>query len=202
MGGSESSHYIIKLIEGLNPDDALKNSYIIKKVTLGISNIEDSKLLKKVFPTSYVHTSLFISDKPPDNFEDEGLLLEFGKYESKDNLNNLMKYEYKDGGMRYGFCKLNEFQKELASTASVNLEINSFLIFRDLIEKMKENDNWDLQSYKVNSHNCQHFCAKAIKILRAKFNPNCVTIKNNERKKSGKIIDIIPNTIKEIFNQN
>ena len=88
MGGSESSRFIIKLIEGSNPDDALKDSYIIKKVTLGISNIEDSKILKKVFPTSYVHASLFISDKPPDNFEDEGLLLEFGKYESKDNLNN------------------------------------------------------------------------------------------------------------------
>ena len=199
MGGSESSRFIIKLIEGSNPDDALKDSYIIKKVTLGISNIEDSKILKKVFPTSYVHASLFISDKPPDNFEDEGLLLEFGKYESKDNLNNLMKYEYMDGGMRYGFCKLNEFQKELASTASVNLEINSFILFRDLIEKLKDNDSWNLQSYRVNSHNCQHFCAKALQILRAKFNPSCVNIKNNERKKSGKTIDIIPDTIRAVF---
>ena len=199
MGGSESSRFIIKLIEGSNPDDALKDSYIIKKVTLGISNIEDSKILKKVFPTSYVHASLFISDKPPDNFEDEGLLLEFGKYESKDNLNNLMKYEYMDGGMRYGFCKLNEFQKELASTASVNLEINSFILFRDLIEKLKDNDSWNLQSYRVNSHNCQHFCAKALQILRAKFNPSCVNIKNNERKKCGKIIDIIPDTIRAVF---
>ena len=199
MGGSESSRFIIKLIEGSNPDDALKDSYIIKKVTLGISNIEDSKILKKVFPTSYVHASLFISDKPPDNFEDEGLLLEFGKYESKDNLNNLMKYEYMDGGMRYGFCKLNEFQKELASTASINLEIKSFMLFRDLIEKLKDNDSWNLQSYRVNSHNCQHFCAKALQILRAKFNPSCVNIKNNERKKCGKIIDIIPDTIREIF---
>ena len=101
--------------------------------------------------------------------------------------------------MRYGFCKLNEFQKELASTASINLEIKSFMLFRDLIEKLKDNDSWNLQSYRVNSHNCQHFCAKALQILRAKFNPSCVNIKNNERKKCGKIIDIIPDTIREIF---
>lgn len=199
MGGSESSRYIIKLIEGSNPEDALKESYIIKKVTLGISNIEDSKILKKVFPIKYVHTSLFISDKPPENYEDEGLLLEYGKYESKDNINKLMKYEYNDGGMRYGFCKLVDFQRELASTASINLEIKSFIIFKDLIDKLKENESWNLESYSVNSHNCQHFCAKVIKILRCKFNPSSVTIKNNERKKQGKIIDIIPDTIKAIL---
>lgn len=197
--GSESSRYIIKLIEGSNPEDALKETYIIKKVTLGISNIEDSAILKKVFPVRYVHASLFISDKPPDNYEDEGLLLEYGKYECKGNTNKLVKYEYNDGGMRYGFCKLIDFQKDLASTASINLEINSFLLFKDLIDKLKENESWDLESYSVNSHNCQHFCAKAIKILRGKFNPNNVTIKNNERKKEGKIIDIIPDTIRAIL---
>ena len=44
----------------------------------------------------------------------------------------------------YGFFKLNKFQKELTSIVSVNVEINSFLIFIGLIEKMKENNNLEL----------------------------------------------------------
>ena len=50
--------------------------------------------------------------------------------------------------MRYGFFKLNEFKNELTSIVSVNLEINSFLIFIGLIEKMKEKIIWNYSHIK------------------------------------------------------
>lgn len=61
MGGSAeaSSRFIIKLIKGSNPEDALKDTVIVKQVTLGISNIEDSKFLKNLYPEEYVHTCSF-----------------------------------------------------------------------------------------------------------------------------------------------
>lgn len=58
----------------------------------------------------------------------------------------------------YGFFKLNKFQKELTSIVSVNVEINSFLIFIGLIEKMKE-------KYIVIQF--QQSYTKAIKILKS-----------------------------------
>ena len=199
MGGSAeaSSRFIIKLIKGSNPEDALKDTVIVKQVTLGISNIEDSKFLKNLYPEEYVHTALFISDQDVDSFEEKGIVLEYGKYKSKDNSNGEMKYEYINGGMRYGWVELKEFQEKLAADVSINLDIQPLLLFRDLIEKIKLDDKWNFDSYSGINHNCQHFCAKAIKILKAKYHPNCVTIKNNERHKHGKKKDIIPPIIRE-----
>ena len=192
MGSSESSKFRINLYEGSNPEDALKDTIIVKQATLGISNIEDSKLLKKLCPEEYVHTALFISNQDADSFDEKGIVLEYGKYESKDNSNGEMKYEYINGGMRYGWVELKEFQEKLASVASINLDIQPFLLFRDLIEKIKSDDKWDCDSYSMINHNSLHFCAKAIKILKAKYDNNGVTIKNKERPISGKKKDIIP----------
>ena len=202
MGGSAeaSSRFIINLNKGSNPEDALKDTVIVKQVTLGISNIEDSIFLKKLYPEEYVHVALFISDQEPDSFEEKGIVLEYGKYESKDNSNGEMKYEYINGGMRYGWVELEEFQEKLASDVSINLDIQPFLLFRDLIEKIKsDDDKWDFDSYSGLNHNCQHFCAKAIQILKAKYDNNGLTIKNNERHKHGKKKDIIPQIIREAF---
>ncbi len=199
MGSSESSKFRINLYEGSNPEDALKDTIIVKQATLGISNIEDSKLLKKLCPEEYVHTALFISNQDADSFDEKGIVLEYGKYESKDNSNGEMKYEYKKGGMRYGWVELKEFQAKLASDISINLVIQPILIFRDLIEKIKTDDTWDLDSYSDMNHNCHHFCAKAIKILKAKYDNNALTIKNNERHISGKKKDIIPQIIWKAF---
>ena len=58
----------------------------------------------------------------------------------------------------YRFFKLNKFQKELTSIVSVNVEINSFLIFIGLIEIMKE-------KYIVIQF--QQSYTKAIKILKS-----------------------------------
>ena len=196
MGSSESSsRFMINLIKGSNPNDALKDTFIVKQVTLGISNIEDSIFLIMFFPEVYVHVALFISDQDADSFDEKGIVLEYGKYESKDNSNGEMKYEYKKGGMRYGWVELKEFQEKLASDISINLDIRPLLIFRELIDKIKLNDNWDFNSYSAAKHNCQHFCAKAISILKAKFISNGVTIKNNARHKYGKKKDIIPQII-------
>ena len=192
MGGSESSRFIVKLIEGSNPETALKDSVIIKQVTLGISNIDDSKILANLYPKGYVHTALYISDQDPENFEEKGILLEYGKYDAKENKDYLIKYEYMSGGMRYGWVEIKEFQKNLASSASINLKIRPLLLFKDLISKLKENDNWDLNSYSSIHHNCQDFCAKAINILKASYDSNAITIKDNIRHKYGKKKDIIP----------
>ena len=35
---------------------------------------------------------------------------------------------------------------------------------------MKENDIWNLYAFSPINHNCQHFCAKAIRILGAEYN--------------------------------
>ena len=176
-----------KFIKRLNPEDALKDTVMIKQVTLGISFINN--LYSRI-----VHTALFISDrdKNEDSFEEIGIVLEYGKYESKDNSNGEMKYEYINGGMRYGWVELKEFQENLASVASINLDIQPFLLFRDLIEKIKSDDKWDCDSYSMINHNSLHFCAKAIKILKAKYDNNGVTIKSKERPISGKKKDIIP----------
>ena len=196
------SDYIVKLIEGSRPEDALKDTFIIKQLTLGISNLNEQKFIKTIYGTKYVHTALFISNEEQGYFEDKGIVLEYGKYESKNNSNGLMKYEYTNGGMRYGWCKLNEFQKELASAACINLEIQPLYLFRDLIEKMKENDIWDLDAFSYLNHNCQHFCAKAIKILGAEYNNNGITIRNNEKLKKEKKIDIIPEAIRNVLLEN
>ncbi len=198
MGSSESSsRFIINLIKGSNPEDALKDTVIVKQATLGISNIEDSKILKSIYPEEYVHTSLFISDQDEDSFEEKGIVLEYGRYESSNDSGGLMKYEYKSGGMRFGWVQLKEFQEKLASDISVNLVLRPLVLFRDLIEKIKLDDNWDLNSYSAMNHNCQHFCAKAITILKAKYDSHGLTIKNNVRHKYGKKKDIIPSTIQK-----
>ena len=68
---------------------------------------------------------------------------------------------------------------------------------------MKENDIWNLYAFSPINHNCQHFCAKAIRILGAEYNDNMIIIRNNERLKKGKIIDIIPKEIrKELSKKN
>ena len=106
-----------------------------------------------------------------------------------------MKYEYKSGGMRFGWIELMEFQNNLASDISINLNLKPILIFRNLIEEIKLNDNWDYNSYSSINHNCQHFCAKVISILKAKFNSHGVNIKNNDSHKFGKKKDFIPQII-------
>lgn len=200
--GNCCSDYIINLIKGSKPEDALKDTFIIKKLTLGISNLNERKFLKTIYGTDYVHTALFITNEEIGYHKEKGIVLEYGKYESKNNSKGLMKYEYANGGMRYGWCEANEFQKELASAASINLEIQPLYLFRDLIEKMKENDIWDLDAFSSINHNCQHFCAKAIKILGAEYNHIGVTIKDDERLKRGQIINIIPKDIRKVLLKN
>lgn len=200
--GNCCSNYIINLIKNTHPEDALKDGFIIKQMVLGISNMEN-KVLAKIYKEDYVHASLFISNLENNCFEDKGILLEFGKYESKINQNGLMKYEYANGGMRYGFCTLTEYKKKLANTVSLNLELQQPLfLFRDLIEELKSHDNWNLDSFDYKTHNCQHFCAKAIRILKAKYNSNNINIMDCDRLKSGEKIDILPNPIREALLNN
>ena len=202
MGSESSSKFIINRTKKYNPLNALKENVIVKQITLGISNIDDSTILRRIYPVGYVHTSLFISWVEQDKFEDGGILLEFGKYKSNNNEGGLMKYEYQDGGMRYGFTKMKEFEKILASSAHINLEIpsHSLMPFKDLIQRIKEKDNWSFNSYNAVSHNCQHFCAKALTILRVKLNPFLgIIIKDNERLKYGDKKDIIPKPIRSIL---
>lgn len=90
---------------------------------------------------------------------------------------------------------INGISKYLASDISINLNLKPILIFRKLIEEIKLNDNWDYNSYSSINHNCQHFCAKVISILKAKFNSHGVNIKNNDSYKFGKKKDFIPQII-------
>lgn len=203
---------MVNLVKDSNPEDALKDTFIIKQITLGISNL-DNLFLKTVYKEKGVHIAFFISNQDNDSFEDKGILLEYGKYESNNNKKGLMKYEYDDGGMRYGWCKLNDFQKELASAVCINLDLEPPLIlFKDLIEKIKkkkannkyneDNKEWNLKDFNSLSHNCQHFAAKVIEILKAKYNDKNIVIKDNERYKGGKKIDIIPKIVKEALLNN
>ena len=206
------SNYMVNLIKDSNPEDALKDTFIIKQITLGISNL-DNKILKMAKKEEAVHAAFFISNLDSDCFSDKGILLEYGKYETKNNRKGLMKYEYNDGGMRYGWCKLNDFQNNLATAVCINLELEPPLIlFRDLIERLKEknannkynknNKNWDLNDFNTLNHNCQHFAAKVIEILKAKYDDKNITIRNNDLCKNGKKIDIIPKIIKEALLNN
>ena len=132
------SNYMVNLIKDSNPEDALKDTFIIKQITLGISNL-DNKILKFAKKEEAVHAAFFISNLVNDSYGDIGILLEYGKYESKNNNKGLMKYEYADGGMRYGWCKLNDFQNNLTTAVCLNLDLEQPLIlFRTLIEKLKE----------------------------------------------------------------
>ena len=92
--------------------------------------------------------------------------------------------------------------KRISKCCLYKLGNTAFISFRDLIEKMKENDIWDLDAFSSLNHNCQHFCAKAIKILGAEYNDNGITIRNNERLKKGKKIDIIPEAIRNVLLEN
>ena len=209
------SNYMVDLIKDSNPEDALKDTFIIKQITLGISNLEN-KIVKIARKEEAVHVAFFISDLDNDSFDDKGILLEYGKYESKNknNKKGLMKYEYDDGGMRYGWCKMNDFQKSLATAVCINLDLEPPLIlFKELIEKIKEkkvnnkynknNKNWDLNSFSAINHNCQHFAANVIEILKAKYDDKNIIIRNNEMHKNGKKIDILPKIIKEnLLNNN
>ena len=76
------SNYMVDLIKDSNPEDALKDTFIIKQITLGISNLEN-KIVKIARKEEAVHVAFFISDLDNDSFDDKGILLEYGKYESK-----------------------------------------------------------------------------------------------------------------------
>lgn len=202
MGSGSSSRFVIKLIEGSDPLDALKEQIVVKQLILGISYIEDSKFLEKYFPKTYVHTALFISSLDKNQFGQDGILLEYGNYDSKDDNEGKFNYECEDGGMRYGFIKLDEFEKGLAPTAHVTLDIDthSFMLFKELIDELKKKGKWDKQNYNVITNNCQDFCAKVIEILKAKYLDIC--IKETKRISKGYKLDIIPSKIKVILEKN
>ena len=72
-----------------------------------------------------------------------------------------------------------------------------------IINIIKINKDWNLNDFNSLSHNCQHFAAKVIEILKAQYDVRNIQIRNNELHKDGKKIDIIPKIIKEaLLNKN
>lgn len=192
------SDYLVKLIKDSDPGEALQDSFIVKQLVLGLSDIKKHKILKNIYKERYAHAALFISNEDNDHFDDKGIILEYGKYEYNANEKKPIRYIYEDGGMRFGWVKLKDFQRDLADIATVNLELNQpFILFRDLIEKLKKDEDWDLASFAAFEHNCQHFCAKAIKILKAKYNNNSIVIRDNSSIGKGKKTDILPKPIRD-----
>ena len=109
---------------------------LIKRAYIGLSRVDESKMKRWVLGVNYVHASILLC--VTDSFVNEGIILEYEKYDYERD--ERIKYEYDiDGGMRYGKTSFSNFIKYQASSVLINLNLNKSPIvrFNKLIEEIK-----------------------------------------------------------------
>lgn len=203
----------------------LIESMVIVSCSIGISHLATETLTQKIINylagKKYTHTSIWLSDKNQE--EDDkalGIVVEYGDYSQemecklqiddqgnevyikveKDNV----KYPYENrGGIRYYLLNYNEFYEKLGSVAYADLSVEqeNQINFKDFMNKCAPlgNEQWNKEKYNYKNHNCQHFSAYLLNILRPKYNPKCITIKDKSKKEGKRREDVFPEPVLEVL---
>jgi len=198
---SRSSANLIKILLPIKARKITEQNNLIKRVTLGISNISNdinkSSIIPNIMKKEVVHVAFFIQDQ--DGFSNKGIILDYGSYEYIND--EKLVFEYKEeGGLRFGYIEYQAFMSDSGKAAMVNLDITKSppVRFNYLIDKLKENGNWRQKDYSSTSHNCQDFAIEVIKIIKPKFTPIGIMPGENSSLIEGKTPeDIIPKGILE-----
>ncbi len=191
---SSSANLIKKLLPTTTARKIKERNNLIKRVSLGISNISNyvnkSSIIPNVVKKEVVHVFFFIQDQ--DGFSNKGIILDYGSYEYIDD--EKLVFEYKEeGGLRFGYIEYQAFMSD--SVAIVNLDITKSppIRFNELIDTLKKNGNWRQKDYSSISHNSQDFAVEVIKIIKPKFTPLGIMPGENSSLIEGKTPDeIIP----------
>lgn len=189
MSCSSSASLLSIFKGGKSADDLLKSTEIIKRIFIGFSYIDNknpNSIARRIFGDEVSHASLlFMMGKK--NCE-TGILVQYGKYEyiknKKEILNNEAKtigYPYGEkGGLIFGEINYNLYKKEFCSICCIKPLIDhQQMTLNKFIEEVKKKGPWDYNSYSVLSHNCQHFVAAGISIIKPKYNNNLIEITDN-----------------------
>lgn len=143
---------------------------------VGISSLNN--ILENI--SNYVaHTALLLIDKKAEE-EDRGtgILIEYGDYapsmseeEQKYVNKELVVYPYKnEGGARYYAKEYSKFLKEFSDIGYIDMDLEDYnqISFTDFLEKCvpKNEKSWIKSKYSALNHNCQHFVANALEILK------------------------------------
>lgn len=176
---------------GMAADDLLKSKEIIKSMIIGISCLDNknpNSLARIVFGDIVSHASLFLSMGDKKNSK-SGVLIQYGKYEYIKNKKEVLGknldsigYVYKEkGGLIFGEINYNLFKKDYCTICYIKPKIDKPITLSKLIEEVTKNKIWDLNSYSVLNHNCQHFVAESIKVLNPRYNPEFIEIIDNSK---------------------
>ena len=145
---SSSANLIKKLLPTTTARKIKERNNLIKRVSLGISNISNyvnkSSIIPNVVKKEVVHVFFFIQDQ--DGFSNKGIILDYGSYEYIDD--EKLVFEYKEeGGLRFGYIEYQAFMSD--SVAIVNLDITKSppIRFNELIDTLKKNGNWRQKDY-------------------------------------------------------
>ena len=197
---------------GLSADDLLKSKEIIKNMIIGISCLDNenpNSLARIIFGDVVSHASLFLSMGDKKNSK-TGVLVQYGKYEYIKNKKEVigknldsLGYVYKEkGGLIFGEIDYNLFKKDFCSICYIKPKIDKQITLSKLIEEVTKNKVWDLASYSVLYHNCQHFVAESIRVLNPKYNPELIEIVDNSQIQGKDDEAAIPPVILEQLKKN
>ena len=93
---SRSSANLIKILLPIKARKITEQNNLIKRVTLGISNISNdinkSSIIPNIMKKEVVHVAFFIQDQ--DGFSNKGIILDYGSYEYIDD--EKLVFEYKE----------------------------------------------------------------------------------------------------------
>ena len=182
--------------------------------SIGISILSSNTLMNR-----FIHSFLWLSDKNPESEDNPlGLVIEYGNFsqEDKDDLiishnnenpknkkidkNNLIYHYGNKGGLRYYIKSYDEFS-DLANEAFVELSLDAPMSFKFFINECAslEMEQWIKEKYHLLNNNCHSFIENAIRILKPKYSPKFIYIKDKRKKgrtRESSIPTIILNALK------
>lgn len=147
---------------------------------VGISSLNN--ILENI-SNNVAHTALLLVDKKAEEDDDRGtgILIEYGDYapsmsseEQKYVDKELVVYPYKDeGGVRYYAKEYTKFIQEFSDIGYIDMDIEDYdqISFTDFLEKCVPlyEKKWIKAKYSALNHNCQHFVAQALEILKPAY---------------------------------
>lgn len=114
------------------------------------------------FASGTYHVSLFLYSRYNSK---KGIILEYAKFEKKENEPNV-KYAYEEkGGLRYYSSTRAAYINNLCNIGNINIELKKNYYFREILNKCCENKNWTKNKYWLLFNNCQSFARDALKKL-------------------------------------
>jgi len=182
-----SSESLLNLFKGgKSADELLKSTEIIKKMIIGISNLDNknpNSLAHRVFGNIVSHASIFFNMGQKNS--KSGILIQYGKYEYIKKNKNILDVQAKTvgyvygekAGLIFGEIEYNVFKKEFCTICSIHPVIDHMQItLKKFIEEVQKLGQWDLASYNFRYNNCQNFVAAGIKVINPKYSPDLIVI--------------------------